>query len=29
VRDGRDLAEHMHKYLKAKATVAAGERLAA
>lgn len=29
VRDGRDVADHMHKYLKAKASVAAGERLAA
>ena len=29
IRDGRDVTEHMHRYLKAKAKAAAGERVAA
>ena len=29
IRDGRDVTEHMHRYLRAKAKAAAGERVAA
>ncbi|MEO7467858.1 MAG: FAD-dependent oxidoreductase, partial [Sphingobium limneticum] len=29
IRDGRDVTDHMHRYLKAKAKAAAGERVAA
>ena len=29
IRDGRDVTEHMHRYLKAKAKAASGERVAA